>query len=178
MYKRQDFLPFILGCVVCDLTYQPPLFVEKLSEQKWLMWIAVLLGVFLGSYPPIGERLTGTIYQYIPAKVLIYYIIGASLVLYGVIHLPKLHKPLGSRALTWLNRYSYGFYLVHFFVLCTFSCGFYLTLADRLPYHLIAVLNYVLSFGVTVFLSWLIHRFVEKPGMQLAGLVAARCKEL
>jgi len=31
---------------------------------------------------------------------------------------------------------------------------------------------------VTVFLSWLIHRFVEKPGMQLAGLVAARCKEL
>ena len=175
---RTDFLPFILGCVVCDLTYQPPLFVEKLSEQKWLMWIAVLLGVFLGSYPPIGERLTGTIYQYIPAKVLIYYIIGASLVLYGVIHLPKLHKPLGSRALTWLNRYSYGFYLVHFFVLCTFSCGFYLTLADRLPYHLIAVLNYVLSFGVTVFLSWLIHRFVEKPGMQLAGLVAARCKEL
>lgn len=171
---RSDFLPFILGAVVCDLTYQPPEWVERLSEKKWLMWLLLLVGLFLGSYPPIGERLEGTIYQYIPAKVMLYYIIGASFLLYALLHLKAPRKILGSRVLTWLNTYSYGFYLVHFFVMCTFSCGFYLALQERINYHLLAVMNYILSFALTVFLSYLIHRFVEKPGMQLANGVAAR----
>lgn len=174
---RSDFLPFILGAVVCDLTYQPPVWLKKISEKKWLMWLLLLSGLFLGSYPPIGERLEGTIYQYIPAKVLLYYIIGASCVLYALLHLEAPRKVLGARALTWLNTYSYGFYLVHFFVLCTFSCGFYLALQEYVNYHLLAVMNYVLSFALTVFLSFLIHKFVEKPGLQLANGVAAKfCK--
>jgi len=127
---RSDFLPFILGAVVCDLTYRPPVWIEKLSKQKWLMWLLLLFGVALGSYPPIGEpeRLVGSIYAMIPPKVMLYYIVGAACVLYAVLHLKVLQKVLGARALTWLNTYSYGFYLTHFLVLCTFSSGFYLAL--------------------------------------------------
>lgn len=170
---RNYFLPFILGAVVCDLTYQPPVWVEKLTKQKWLMWIVLLAGVFLGSYPPIGERLEGTIYAYIPAKVIFYYNIGASMVLFALLHLKLPKQLLGAKVLTWLNRYSYGFYLLHFMVLCTFSCGFYLALSDKLNYHLIALLNYVLTFTLTVMLSWVMNRFVEKPGMKLANRIAA-----
>lgn len=174
LLRRQDsFLPFILGAVICDLTYQPPVWVEKLTKQKWLMRILLLAGVFLGSYPQIGERLEGTIYAHIPPKVILYYIIGASMVLFALLHLELPKKLLGAKALTWLNRYSYGFYLLHFMVLCTFSCGFYLALSDKLGYHLIALLNYVLTFTLTVMLSWAMNRFVEKPGMQLANRIAA-----
>ena len=171
---RSDFLPFILGAVVCDLTYRPPMWLKKLSEKKWLMWLLLLFGVFLGSYPPIGERLEGTIYAYIPAKVILFYIIGASCVLYAVLHLKASHKVLGSRVVTWLNTYSYGFYLTHFLVLCTFSCGFYLALYKHMNYHLLAVLNYILSFGLTVFISFLIQKFVEIPGMKLANGIAKK----
>ncbi len=175
---RSDFLPFILGAVVCDLTYRPPMWIEKLSKQKWLMWLLLLFGVFLGSYPPIGERLQGTIYQYIPAKVILFYIVGASCVLYALLHLEAPRKVLGSKVIIWLNTYSYGFYLVHFFVLCTFSCGFYLALHERMNYHLLAAINYLLSFGLTVLISFLIHKFVEKPGMKLANGIAAKfCNE-
>lgn len=171
---RNDFLPFILGTVVCDLTYQAPMWLEKLAKQKWLMWILLLIGLFLGSYPPIGEHLEGTIYASIPAKVILFYIMGAAMVLYAVLHLNVPKKLLGNKVVTWLNTYSYGFYLVHFFVLCTFSCGFYLALANRVNYHLLAICNYVLSFALTVGISWLIHKFVEKPGMQLANTVASK----
>lgn len=171
---RNDFLPFILGAVVCDLTYRSPLWVEKLTKQKWLMWLMLFAGIFLGSFPPIGERLEGTIYAIFPAKIIFYYIIGASLVLFALLHLELPKKILAVRPLTWLNQYSYGFYLVHFFVLCTFSCGFYLALADRWNYHAIAILNYILSFVVVVMLSWLMNRFVEKPGMKLANRIAAK----
>lgn len=171
---RSDFLPFILGAVVCDVTYRPPVWLSKLSEKKWLMWLLLLFGVFLGSYPPIGERLEGTVYAYIPAKVILYYIIGASCVLYAVLHLKAPQKVLGSRMLTWINTYSYGFYLTHFLVLCTFSCGFYLALGEHLNYHVLAVLNYILTFGLTVFISFLIHKFVELPGMKLANGIAKK----
>lgn len=175
---RSDFLPFILGAVVCDLTYRPPVWLSKLSEKKWLMWLVLLFGVFLGSYPPIGERLEGTIYAYIPAKVILYYILGASCVLYAVLHLKAPQKVLGSRVFTWLNTYSYGFYLTHFLVLCTFSSGFYLALQEHVNYHVLAVINYILSFGLTVFISFLIHKFVEIPGMKLAnGMAKKLCND-
>lgn len=174
---RNDFLPFILGTVVCDLTYQPPGWIRKLSEQKWLMWLLLLFGLFLGSYPPIGEHLEGTIYAFIPPKVILYYIIGASCVLYALLHLKAPRKVLGSKVVTWLNTYSYGFYLMHFTVLCTFSCGFYLALQDKMNYHVLALLNYVLSFGLTVLISMLIQKFVEQPGLKLANMISSRlCK--
>ncbi len=173
---RSDFLPFIMGAVVCDLTYCPPKWILRLSEQKWLMWILLLFGLALGSYPPIGEtaRLGGSIYAMIPPKVMIYYVIGAACVLYAVLHLKAPQKVLGSRILTWLNTYSYGFYLVHFMLLCTFSCGLYLALHEHVNYHLLAVINYVLTFGLTVFISFLIHKFVEIPGMKLANGIAKK----
>lgn len=173
---RSDFLPFLLGAVVCDLTYRPPVWLEKLSAQKWLMWILLVFGIALGSYPPIGEpqRFAGTVYAMIPPKVMLYYIVGAACLLYAVLHLKAPQKVLGARALTWLNTYSYGFYLTHFLVLCTFSSGFYLALYKHVNYHVLAVVNYLLTFGITVFISFLIHKFVEKPGMQLANGIAAK----
>jgi len=140
------------------------------------MWVLLLFGLALGSYPPIGEtaRLRGSIYAMIPPKVMIYYVIGAACVLYAVLHLKAPQKVLGSRVLTWLNTYSYGFYLVHFMLLCTFSCGFYLALYEHMNYHLLAVINYVLTFGLTVFISFLIQKFVEIPGMKLANGIAKK----
>lgn len=97
--------------------------------------------------------------------------------LYALLHLEAPRKVLGSKVVTWLNTYSYGFYLMHFCVLCTFSCGFYLALCDKLNYHVLALLNYVLSFGLTVGISWLIQKFVEKPGTELANMISAKlCK--
>lgn len=170
---RNDFLPFILGTVVCDLTYQPPKWVEKLSEQKWLMWLLLLAGLFLGSFPPIGERMEGTVYQFFPLKILLYYILGASMILYALLHLDAPAKLLSIKPFRWFFQFTYGFYLVHFVVLCTFSCGFYLLLCNRINYHLLALLNYILSFILTTFLSWLLHIFVEKPGMKLSNRIGA-----
>ncbi|MCR5418179.1 MAG: acyltransferase [Lachnospiraceae bacterium] len=174
---RNDFLPFILGCVVCDLTNRPPLFLEKLEQKKIftpLMWLLFLFGMFLGSYPPMGERLEGTIYAHIPPKVIVFYILGAACVLYAVLHLKPLQKFLGQKWLIWLNTQSYGFYLTHFFILCTFACGFYLALEPYVNYHVIAVLNYLLSFGLTVGVSMLIHKYVELPGMRLAAMTVRK----
>jgi len=171
---RTDFLPFILGCVVCDLTYSGYQWVEKLTRQKWLMWLVLLAGTFLGSFPPIGERYEGTIYQFFPAKVLFFYIIGASMVLFALIHLNGPKKLLGNKVFVWFNRYTYGFFLLHFAVLCTFACGIYLALHAYVNYHLLALIIYVASFALTTLLAYWMNIFVEKPGMKLANYVAKK----
>ena len=177
---RNDFLPFLLGCVVCDLACRPPVWLRRLQKSRAftpLMWLLFLFGMFLGSYPPMGERLQGTIYAHIPPKVIVFYILGSACVLFAVIQLEPLQKVLGQKWVVWLNTYSYGFYLTHFFILCTFACGFYLALEPYVNYHVIAILNYALSFGLTVLVSYLIHKFVELPGMRLANMVAIRLAE-
>lgn len=173
IFIRIDFLPFILGTIVCDLTYQPPIWLEKLSKQKWLMALLLLGGLFLGSFPPIGERMEGTIYQFFPLKIIFFYNVGASMVLYALLHLKGPAKILSIKPFTWFNQFTYGFYLIHFLVLCTFSCSFYLALQDKMNYHLLAVLNFLLSFVLTSVLSYFMHIFVEKPGIKLAGKIGA-----
>jgi len=170
---RSDFLPFILGTVVCDLTYQTPVWLEKLSEQKWLMALVLLGGLFLGSFPPIGERMEGTIYQFFPLKIILFYNVGASMVTYGLLHLKGPAKILSLKPFTWFNQYTYGFYLLHFPVLCTFSCSLYLALQDKMNYHVLAGLNLILSFLLTTILSYLMHVSVEKWGIRLAGRIGA-----
>lgn len=177
---RTDFLPFILGAVVCDLNYRPPVWLQKLEKWKGftpLMYLLLLFGLFLGSFPPMGERLEGTIYEHIPVKVIEYYILGSSCVLYAVLHLKPCKKILSYKWLTWLNSCSYGFYLTHFFILCTFSCRFYLTLQPYVNYHFIAVLNYLLTLALTILVSTLIKKYVETPGIRLSAVAASRLAE-
>lgn len=171
---RGDFLPFILGCVVCDLTYSKIQWLDKLSEKKWFMWFLLFFGVFLGSFPPIGERYEGTMYQYFPPKVLFFYIVGAAMVLYALLHLKAPRKLLSNKAFLWFNRSSYGFYLLHFPVLCTFGCGLFLLICDRTNYYVATAVVYVLSFALTTVLAWGIQIWVEKPGMKLAGYVTSK----
>jgi peptidoglycan/LPS O-acetylase OafA/YrhL len=173
IFIRSDFLSFILGTVVCDLTYQPPVWLEKIAKQKWIMIVMLILSLFLGSFPPIGERMEGTIYQFFPLKIIFYYNIGASMLVYSILHLEKPAKVLSIKPFTWFNRFTYCFYLIHYTVLCTFSCGFYLALHDKLNYHVLVVINFVLTFVLTTALSYLMHRFVEKPGIRLAGKIGA-----
>lgn len=168
---RNDFLPFLLGTAVCDLTYRPPVFLEKLSKKKPLMILALLFGLFLGSFPPIGERMEGTIYRFFPLKIIVFYIIGAAITLYAILHLEGVQKVLSWKGFVWFNKCSYNFYLLHFMVLCTFSCQFFLALYDKMNYHVLAIINIVLSFLLTVGLSYAMHRFVEKPGIRLSQKV-------
>ena len=70
VFIRSDFLSMILGMVVCDLTYKSPKWLGKFTGKRWLMGLLLAAGIFLGSFPPIGEHYEGTIYQFFPVKVL------------------------------------------------------------------------------------------------------------
>ncbi len=170
---RTDFLPFILGTVVCDLTYRAPIFIDKLSKNKWVMILLLLFGLFLGSFPPIGERMEGTIFAPFPLKIILYYNIGSAAVLFAVLHLKGVQKVLGCKLFTWYNNYTYGFYLIHFMIMCTFSCAILTVWYGKINYHILSIINFCVTLLVTTLASYLIHRFIEIPGIKLSGKVGA-----
>ncbi len=169
VFIRSDFLSMILGMVVCDLTYKGPKWLGKFTDKRWLMGLLLAAGIFLGSFPPIGEHYEGMIYQFFPVKVLFYYNVGAPVILFALLHLKTIPKALSVKGLTWFTKYTYCFYLLHFPVLCTFSSGLFIALYGRMNYHLLALVNALLTVLVISVLAMLMHKFVEKPGIRMAN---------
>lgn len=169
VFIRSDFLSMILGMVVCDLTYKGPKWLGKFTDKRWLMGLLLAAGIFLGSFPPIGEHYEGTIYQFFPVKVLFYYNVGAPVILFALLHLKTIPKALSVKGLNWFTKYTYCFYLLHFPVLCTFSSGLFIALYGRMNYHLLALVNALLTVLVISVLAMLMHKFVEKPGIRMAN---------
>lgn len=177
LLARGDFLAPICGMVAGDLLYNDYKWVKKLQEQKWLLWLGFFGALLIATYPPIGEYsqvVKQSVYGLFPAKVLLYYIGAGTVVLFCCCSLEKLQKALTGRVFDFFCEISYCFYLIHFPVLCTVSSVFYLWLKDRVNYHVLALMNYILTIAVCTGLSWLLHRFVEKPGIRLAESVTRK----
>ena len=115
----------------------------------------------------------GTIYQPFPLKIILFYNIGSSAVLFAVLHLKTAQKVLGNSLFTWYNQYTYGFYLIHFMILCTFSCGIFTVWYGRMNYHVLCLINFSVTLVLTTVASYLIHRFIELPGIRLSGKIGA-----
>lgn len=177
IFVRSDFLAVLMGLLLAELFYHDYKWVEKLKRMKWLMWLLFSGCLLLATYPPIGDygnRLEGTIYGLFPAKVMIYYIFAGTGLLFAVSALEPVQKFLSRKVFGWLAKISYCFYLVHFPIICTVTATLFLTLHDRVNYHLLALLCYVITAAVAMVVSWLLHRFVEKPGMKLAETLAKK----
>lgn len=177
IFVRTDYFAIFLGMILSELFYHDYKWVSKLKSMKWLQWLLLLGSLLVATYPPIGDygnRLEGTIYRFFPAKVLFYYIVAGFVLLFAVSSLESVQKFLSKSIFAWFSKISYCFYLVHFFVLCTVTSAVFLSLYDKINYHLLCALLYVVTFVTAVTLAYLLHRFVEKPGIKVAEKVTER----
>ena len=127
----------------------------------------LILGVYLGSYPSIGGRLTGSIYGFLPVLSVLYHRAGAALILYAVLMLKPLQQLFGSRFFVKLGDISFSWYLLHLPVIAVCSSAFLLKFYERMNYHLLMLVNFVLTTGIVWGLSVLMTRGVEKPWNRL-----------
>lgn len=171
---RTDFLVFLLGMVLADVVYTKPEFTKKITKHQWLMWLILLAALFLGTYPSRGMGLEGSIYEYIPPKVMLYYNVAAPAMLFAIMHLEPLKRLLSAKIFTAFNKVSYSFYLIHFSILCTFSSSLFLALHEKMNYHLLAVMNYLFAFIVSLVFAWMLTKIVDKPSMKIMERISAK----
>ena len=171
IFVQTDFLAVFVGLLLAEIFYHDYKWVAWLKEQKALMWVLLAGCLLVATYPPIGDlndRLGGTVYALFPAKVMLYYTAAGAGFLFAVSALKPVQKLLSMRLFSWLSKISYCFYLVHFPILCTVTSMLFLRLHGRMNYHLSVVVCYVITFALVILVSYVMHRFVEKPGIRLA----------
>ncbi len=164
---RTDYAGFLIGFLLCDLVYTQPDFMKRLEGIPGLWAACFVLGIYFGSYPSLGSRLEGSIYGFLPVFSVLYHRIGAALIVYGVLTGRRLQKIFGSRFFVKLGDISFSWYLVHFPVIAVFSSSFLIAFHDKMNYHLLMLLNFLLTTGIVWAISEWMTRFVEKPWNRL-----------
>jgi peptidoglycan/LPS O-acetylase OafA/YrhL len=86
----------------------------------------------------------------------------AALVVSGVVLTPALHRWLSGPISHFLGRISFGLYLTHFLVICSFSSALYLALIDILPYGLVVALVGGLSLPVALSAGYAFALVIEE----------------
>ncbi|MGN0986256.1 MAG: acyltransferase family protein [Otoolea sp.] len=74
-------------------------------------------------------------------------------------------RKLLLRPILWLGERSYSVFLVHWLVICTFSCGFYIRFLERPNWFYLGV-NFFASMAVTFFCTELFYLIFEKGAFE------------
>lgn len=81
-----------------------------------------------------------------------------------------LQRMLNHKFFTWLGQVSFSLYLVHFPIICSFSCFLYLqiNLSHQITIIIVSLSTLLLSFIV----AHLFHHYIDKNSVRLANRIA------
>ena len=94
--------------------------------------------------------------------------------MYVLLNNPWLQKVFSSAIPVFLGKISYSLYLVHFQVICSFTCMLFLVLYPILPYGVALLVSTIVSSILIFPLSYLFYKYVDTTGVKLSKVVYTR----
>lgn len=82
------------------------------------------------------------------------------------------NRALANKALTGLGKVSFGVYLLHWPIMCSFTAWLYLRHPDHSTSFILLLLG--LTLGITLILSWVFYKFVDIKSIVLANRIGKR----
>jgi len=140
---------------------------KKTIEVKNLLWFLIPPILYFATYPSYGSNLEGSIYTFVPPKVLFYYNVIIPVFLGVLYFLKPLQTLFDKNLLKRFNRISYLFYLVHFPILCMLSSRIFLLLYDKMNYHILAGMNYVVTIVCAIIVAWILTVLIYEPILRI-----------
>lgn len=128
IYINSYYLAFILGALLADNYFEGNL------KSKPLLGILLIVGLLLGSLKESGKGLMRDSFEIlsrivmsfnISTNIKLFYIVGASLILFVLVKSVNLQKILSFKPLIFLGEISFSFYLLHPVILSSFSTRFF-----------------------------------------------------
>lgn len=150
----------------------------KAPQNNKLSWLFIP-GIFLGSQPESGVIATAItnfcVQNQINIKTqvsIVLLCIGAILLMVSVLNNDLLKKMLSARPVAWLGRISFAMYVFHHLVIMLVGSFFYLLTRDHLGHIWAALIAVTVTFAVTIIVSMLAYRFIDRPSQKLANKIA------
>ncbi|HTR88068.1 MAG TPA: acyltransferase [Reyranella sp.] len=156
----QGFLTgFLVGYCLAELLVaaeRSPLVQERMNRARPLGWLC-LAGALLASTALQIVSFEDSRNEYILPMNLV-----AILTIVSVVLLAPLQRWLSAPLSRFLGRLSFGLYLTHVPLICSFSSALLLATVDRLPYWLVVTVVGGLSLVAAIAVAWLFTVLVEE----------------
>jgi peptidoglycan/LPS O-acetylase OafA/YrhL len=170
-------LGFVIGIALADACVNFPSTVRKYRD-GWISVAILLGGVYFAAYPfwaPLGD-LAFSWYARLPHFLIpdLYPLIGASLLLCGVILNSPFQRLLSGAILLFLGRISYAVYAIHFLVIFSFSSWLFLCLREVCGYDGSAALVFLASLAVVGLLAFFLTVCVDEVAIKVSNDLAKR----
>lgn len=126
----------------------------------------------MGSYPHVID-VNNTICEFMKLNFsmkysVFYHIWGAFFVMIAVLASQKLKKIFSWEPLVYIGKISFSVYIIHFIVLCSFSCYLFLKLIVYLRYYQAVFFTSILSMMIIMILSHFMHKYIDTKGIKLS----------
>lgn len=156
---------FIAGISLCDLFVNR----NKLSCLEG-SWRRPLVRFFRQSYVAIA--LWMAVVVAVGAGLQYSYLILGSLAVALTLFSPGTQRFLSHPILLFLGRISFGLYLVHVPIICSFSCWAYLATAPRLGHAGAALLSSTATCVLSIVCGYLLYIIADRPGLRFSRLLS------
>ena len=155
---------FVAGIALCDLfvnqaSLSPLQYLRHRSALRFvrssalfavLTWILIIVGVGLSNYYDVSYPALG--------------VAAVTLTLVSTVT----QRFLTSRVPLFLGRISFGLYLIHIPVICSFSCWAYLVTFSSLGHFAAAFLSSAMTCVLSIILGYLLYIVADRPGIRLS----------
>lgn len=165
---------FILGVLLNKIVVQDDKAFTITFNNKYLLGGLMLLGLFFCSYP-LHRNINSTFYRFITFSFLnnyeFYHVIGSFMVMFVILQSQILKRILSNKIFSFIGKISFSFYLLHFIILCSFTCYLFKHFYLSFHYNTSAILSIIFSIPVIAVTSVFYYKWIDKSGIMLSDLI-------
>ena len=176
VFMNTWYMGFVIGMIFADLyAHKRELATRYLNKKVQLIgWVFLAGGLIIGGYPlvdPQGGFYNLLYIKSIPvgANLINYTILGASMVVFSVLTVPRLSIFFKNPKVSRLGKYTYSLYLTHLPILFVVSTSIFVVLVRVVEYKLATVGAISMTVPIIAVCAWLFEKYVDAPSIRLSG---------
>lgn len=172
--ENNSYAAFILGVVLNKYVLHQQASVKPIVLPKWALFLILITGLYFSSYP-LAIDVNHTIYGFITFSFLLnyefYHVLGSFMVMFVILHSEKLKALLSGKTISYIGKISFSFYLLHFIILCSFSCYLFSLFYPTYHYNLAVLLTCLCSLPLIGISAVFYYQWIDKSGIKLSEKV-------
>jgi len=158
---------FIVGYGLAELLIEierSPALRLRVDRAAWLGWIFLALAVAGATFK------TNRWLDADGSDFRLQYNATAALAVCGVILARPMQGLLSNRLSLFLGRISFGLYLTHLLVICSFASGLFLVTLGKMPYWAVVVVTGLPTLGLAILVGFAFTRIIEEGLMPVVKM--------
>lgn len=161
-----NYYPFILGIFVADFIYNKnedclSKFYEKFINKKYFIVICFIVGTILACCPMNFTWIYRILDDIPKLTTNVVRSSGIALVMYAILHMPKIQGILSAKPLLFLARFSFEVYALHWPIMLVLQCWLFSVFYSRFSYKISAILAFLITLPFIYGISYCVHLFIK-----------------